>query len=173
LITLLTITALPGCKKVVEKLFSGFDLALTDIPTAIPPIPVSHFPFYFSNTWDFNLDSLVRSESRGSFGSKDLTSVKVKGASLRLHNTDSVTNLADFFTISILLFSDTIRTPVTLVTANIPDTAYNTLVFDASNSPDILPYLQGTSITYAIRLTARRPTEKNLIAYTDVTLAIK
>jgi len=173
LLMLISTVTLPECKKIIDKVFSGFDLTLTAIPTVISPIPVSYYPFSIASTWKFNLDSIVKAESRGAFEASDLTSVKVKQTTLRLQNADSLTNLADLHSVSISLYSDTIRMPVTLVTANVPDTAINTLAFDASTSPEILPYLQGSNITYVVTVVLRRPTTHNLVVYTDMVFAIK
>jgi hypothetical protein len=171
-VLLFSIVALPSCKKVAEKLFSGFDLPLTDIPTVIPTISVSYYTFLTSTTIKFNLDSIVKAESRGSFGGGDLTSVKVKQATLRLQQADAP-NMALLQTVSIQLYSDSVRIPVTLVSANVPDSASTTLHFDASQSPEILPYLQGKTITYIVTVVNRRPITQRFIAYTDMTIAIK
>ncbi|MDQ3845127.1 MAG: hypothetical protein M3342_14115 [Bacteroidota bacterium] len=172
-VVLFSITALPDCRKIAEKVFSGFDLTLTDVPTIIPPIPVSYYPVSLGSTWAFNLDSIVKAETRGAFRGKDLTSVRVKQASLRLQNADSTTNLSSFYSVSIHLYSDNNTTPVTIVEANVPDTATRTLNFDTSNSPELLPYLQGSRITYVVTAVTRRPTLHALLVYTDMILAIK
>jgi hypothetical protein len=99
--------------------------------------------------------------------------VITKQARFRLQNADSTTNMASFNSISIRLYSDANTTPVIVVTANVPDTATSTLNFDAQNSPDILPYLQGSTITYIVTAITRRPTLHSVIAYADLTLAIR
>lgn len=170
---LVSITVPPGCKKIVEKVFSGFDLPLNGIPTIIPRIPISYLPISVASTYKFNLDSIVKAESRGAFGGKDLKSVKVTHATLHLQNADSATNMTALLTVSIQLYSDTIRTPITLVQANVPDTATNTLNFDASNSPEILPYLQGSRITYIVSVLSRQSTMHSLLFLTDITLRIE
>lgn len=173
LVALFSITALSGCKKIVEQVFSGFDLPLTDIPTVIPPIPVSYYTFSVARTLPFNLDSIVKTESGGSFRAKDLTSVRVKQATLRFQNADSTTNLANFHSISIRLYSNTNTTPVTVVTADVPDVAASKLNFDVNNSPELLPYLQGSTITYIVTAITRRPTIHSVTAYADMILTIK
>jgi hypothetical protein len=166
-------TALTGCKKIAEEVFSGFDLPLNGIPTVIPPFPISYYPISVANTYKFNLDSLVKSESRGAFAAKDLKSVKVKQATLHLLNADSATTLATLHAVSLKLYSDTIRNPITLVSAGVPDTATNVLHFDAWDSPEILAYLQGRTITYVVSVQLREPTRNSLVLSTDMTFRIE
>ena len=172
-ITIISITILPGCKKIAETVFSGFDLPLNGIPAIIPPFPISYYPYSITNTYTFNLDSIVKAESNGVFVGKDLKSVKVTQATIHLQNADAVTKLGALYTVSIQLYSDSIRSSVTLARANVPDTATNTLNFDVSNSPEILPYLQGKTISYVISMLSRQRTLDSLFLFTDLTLRIE
>lgn len=173
LVLLASITALPGCKKIAEKVFSGFDLTLPSIPTVIPAIPISNYTYSVYRTWPFNLDSIVKAESNGTFEGSDIRSVRVKQATFRIHNADLIANMADLESVAIRLYSDTLRIAATLASATIPDTTTSTLQFDVSNSPEILPYLKGTTITYFVTFVTRRPLRHTLEAYTDMTLSIK
>ncbi len=173
LVLLVCITPLPGCKKIAEKVFSGFDLTLPSIPTGIPTVPISNYTYSVYRTWPFNLDSIVKAESNGTFDGSDIRSVRLKQATFRIHNADSIANLSNLQSVSLKLYSDTVRIATTLASATISDTATNTLQFDVSNSPEILPYLKGTTITYFVTFTTRRPIWHPLEAYSDMALTIK
>src|SRR5690349_2699252 len=120
LVLLVCIATQPGCKKIAEKVFDGFDLPLFGIPATIPPVPVSYYTYSTARTWAFNLDSIVKVESGGAFEGSDITSVRLKQATFRIQNADSLANMSDLVMVSLQLYSDTVRTLATLVSAPVP-----------------------------------------------------
>ncbi len=175
IVTLIFFAALPSCKKLIKAVFGGTDVNVpafqVNIPTVIAvtsyEIPIGSFSI------NFNLDSTVKANTAGVFGANDVNSVKVKQVNINITNADSLNNLANFESARVTLQSNSNNNPVELFNITFPDAYASTYSYTPTNSPELLPYLKGTSITYNIYGKMRRITNKPLTMVVSVILRAK
>jgi len=161
-----------SCKKLISKLFPSFDTSVS-IQIAVPAIP---FPISGSvglQTIYYNLDSTIKANTGGVYGSADVSSITLKSIIVNLQNGDAANNFANFETLRIDLSSNSNSTPVAIASANIPDVASYSLSMEVSNSLNILSYFQGNQLTYNIFGKLRRATSHELHGVATITVTVK
>lgn len=166
------LTGITACSKIVAAVFGGTDI---NVPPAEFTIPIllavsPNEQSFGSYAQHINLDSVVRANTAGVFGKNVVNSIKVKQVNMVLGNSDALNNFSNFETLRVTLSSDTEGTPVDLFAASFPDTNTSTYLFAPTNSPDLLPYLRGSWITYHIYGKNRRITSRPLSLEVTVTL---
>ena len=77
-------------------------------------------------------------------------------------NADASNNLSSFETVRVNLSSNSNSNQVELFNVTIPEQATNTYSFTPSSTPELLPYLKGTTLTYTVSGNNRRTTNKPL-----------
>lgn len=179
LISVLVITAifagLPACKKIIRTLFQGID---ADVPAfsvtlpAIPFAPPNEVPLG-SFSQHFNLDSTVKANTNGVYGSNDVSSVKVKQITFTLSDPDSLNNISNFESVRFTFSSNTKIDTVTVASITFPDTYAATYIYTPVNSPELKPYLNGTVLNYNAYGKLRRITTKPLTLNLQVTLRVQ
>lgn len=168
---LIIFTACSSCKK-IAKAFGGSDIAAPQYQVTIPIVPfvlpteISLGSYSFS----FNLDSVVRANTSGAFGAKDVNSIKIKQVSINILNADQLNNLANFSSARVTLYSNANNTPVELFAINFADTYAASYNYTTTNSPELLSYLKGSVLTYTLYGKMRRVTTKPLSMTLDVIL---
>ena len=172
IVFLLFLTGLFACKKIIAAVFSGTDV---NVPAAQFTIPIlivvsTNEQSFGSYSQRINLDSTIKANTGGVFGINVVSSIKVKQVNLVVGNPDPVNNLSNFETVRVTLTSDTQNNPVELFAFNFPDTNSSSFDFTATNSPELLPYLRGSMISYHIYGKNRRTTSKPITLQVTVTL---
>lgn len=168
---LLIFTACSSCKKIAQA-FGGSDVVVPQYQITVPIVPfvlpteISLGSYSFS----FNLDSVVRANTSGLFGAKDVNSIKIKHVTINILNADQLNNLANFSTARVTLYSNTNSNPVELFAINFPDVYASSYTYTTTSSPELLSYLKGSLLTYTLYGKMRRITTKPLSMTLDVTM---
>jgi hypothetical protein len=163
-ISLIIVIQYSSCKKIVEAIFSGLDVNIPTFQVTIPTIigispneialnTVSH---------QFNLDSIIKANTGGAFSIKNVKAVKIKEVTITLTNADQLNNLSNFESTRLTIQSNSNGTPTELFAINFPDTFASSVTINPTNTPDILSYLNGSTITYTIYGKNRKVTTKPL-----------
>ena len=166
------VTAISSCKKIVAAIFKGTDVNVPAVQVTIPVIlAVSSSEISLGNfTQQINIDSIIRANTAGVFGINAVSSIKMKQAVVSITNADALNNLSNFESTRMTLQSNTNSSPVEIVSISFPDTFASSYTYIPTNSPELLPYLTGTTLTYNIFGKARRITSKPLNLVFQVTL---
>lgn len=169
---ILIFAALLSCKKIVAAIFGGTDVNIPEVHITIPPVIAisSNEMSLGSFSQNINLDSTVRANTGGTFGVNAVNSIKVKQVLITITNPDPSNNLSNFQSARVTLQSNTNSTPTDFFSITFPDTYTATYTFTPTDSPELLPYLKGNTITYNIYGRVRRTTNKPLTMVVTVTL---
>jgi hypothetical protein len=164
-----------ACNKVREALFPAIDVNLPAFQFSVPAIPVilNDEATLGSFTVPFNLDSIVRGNTGGTFGAGAVATVKVKQMVISVLNGDQNNNLANFESARFTLASNTKTNAAELISINFPDVYTITTTATPGNSPELKEYLAGTQLTYVLYGKARRTTSKPLTFNIAITLSAK
>lgn len=172
IVIILFVIGFSSCKKIVGAIFEGTDVEAPVVNITIPAIIVLTPDEMTLGTYtqSINLDSMVRAKTGGIFGANVVSSVKVKKVTITLTNADQLNNISNFKTARVTLQSNTNNTPVQLFSVSFDDTYASTYTFNADNSPELLSYLKGSTISYTLYGSIRRITNKPLQMQVNVTL---
>lgn len=164
-----------SCKKIIRKIFQGIDADVPAFTVEIPPIPFVLPTEMSIGTLQqhFNLDSTVRANTDGVYGASDISSVKVKQIVFNLPDADTGNNIANFESARLTLSSNTKTDTVTIASINFPDTFATSYTYTPVNSPELKPYLSGTTLYYNAFGKLRRATTKTLKLSMQVTLRVE
>lgn len=172
LVIILFLVGFSSCKKIVGAIFQGTDVDAPAVNITIPAV-IALSPDEVTlgtYTQSINLDSMVRAKTGGVFGANVVSSVKVKDVTITLANADQFNNISNFKTARVTLQSNTNNTPVQLFSVLLDDTYASTYTFTADNSPELISYLKGSTISYTLYGSIRRITNKPLQMQVNVTL---
>ena len=153
-----------SCEKVLAAIFGGVDVTVPDIQITIPvvtgvsptEVPLGSF------SYAFNLDSIIRAKTAGSFGANDVASVKLNQVTINITNADPLNNLANFESVRVSIQSNTNSTPVDIFSASFADVYASVYTSTPASSPQLLSYIKGSSISYIVYGKNRRITTKPL-----------
>lgn len=172
---IMLVTGFSSCKKIISAIFPGIDAKAPDVSITVPPVlfaPADELSLG-NYTVRFNLDSIVRANTKEVFNANDIRSVKIKSITVSALNSDNLNNLSNFEYARMALSSNTNQAEANLVTLNFPDEATSTFTVTPESSPDIRSYLSGNELYYTIYGKMRRPTTKSLNLVVSVTLRIE
>ena len=163
---------LSSCKKVLAAVFGGTDVAVPQFQFTVPPIytilpgeiPLGSYSF------NFNLDSTVRAKTGGVFGANAVNSIKIKQIIIKITNPDAYNNLANIDSVRVTLQSSSNNNPVELFKIGFPNTYADTYDYTTTNSPELLSYIKGNTISCNVFGKMRTVTNKSLGLTVDVTL---
>lgn len=180
LVLLFIVAGAASCKKVISAIFPGLEVDVPAVTVTIPalepfpgaPVPAGEIPVG-SFTQRFNLDSIVKVRTNGSFNANDVTSVQIKQITFNAANADQQNNLSNFKSVRFTFSSNNRQDVAEIGTINFPDSALSTYVFVPTTAPDIRPYLNGTELTYNVYGQLRRYTKKTLKLATNITVKVK
>ena len=163
-----------SCKKLVSALFKGLDVNVPEVQLTIPTIiAVSPNEIALGSfSFHFNLDSIVKANTAGVFGVNSVTSIRVNQVKVAVNNADQLNNLSNFESARITLQSNIDTNPAELFSVNFPDTYSASFTSTPTNSPDLLPYLKGSDVTYNVFGKMRRITTKPLNMTVAVTIRV-
>ena len=172
IVIILFVIGFSSCSKIVGAIFGGTDVEVPVVNFSIPVIIVLTPDEITLGTFtqSINLDSLVRSKTGGVFGANVVSSVKVKKVTIILTNADQFNNISNFKSARVTLQSNSINTPVQLFSVLFGDTYASSYTFTADDSPELLSYLNGNTISYTLYGAIRRITNKPLEMLVNVTL---
>jgi len=163
--TSLVVISTTSCKKIIAAVFGGTDVNTPAIQDTIPVIPFV-LPAEVqlgTYTFPFNLDSVVRANTGGVFGAKAVNSVKLKQFTFELLNADTANNIANLMTARIELTSNSDNNPAEILNVTLPDSTASTFIYTPTSTPELLPYIKGSQITYTLYGRVRRVTTKPLL----------
>ncbi|MDB5248908.1 MAG: hypothetical protein JWQ40_3302 [Segetibacter sp.] len=175
-----TAGTLGSCKKVISKLFTGFDAQIPEFVVNIPyyplppgtPVPASAIET--NTTESFNLDSIIKANTAGAFGAGDVNSVKIKRIVLTILEPDQNNNLSNFESLNMSISSNSNSTRVPLASFIFQDVYTPTRTYEpGSEAPELKSYLAGTQLTYHSSTKIRRYTTKPLKLSIKVTITAK
>lgn len=159
-----------SCKKVLDAFFDPIESPLS-VEITIPVVTnTTSESVLGASSVHFNLDSIIRKNTKDVFNINSIKSVKLKDMAVNLLNADDKNNLANFETFKVTFTSSANATPVVLGTATNPDTYATSTVFPISNSVELKNYLSGSDVTFTLYSKARRATTHTLTARVSVTL---
>lgn len=162
-----------GCKEIKEKILPSFTVNIPSINLRIPPLPIiseREIPVGALRT-KINMDSAIRANTAGTFGSNAVTTVKVKNLVITSANADELNNLSNFESARIRIFNDT--SFVDIATIQFPETATDSISIIPHASPDISQYLKGSTLAYNLFWKNRRQTKKHLRLRIDIALDVQ
>jgi hypothetical protein len=179
LLVLVIAAGITGCKKIINSIFPGVDADVPAITVNVPiinfspyPVPANEIPVG-TFTEAFNLDSIVRAKTGGSYGAGDVGTVQIKQINFSLANSDDQNNLSNFKSVRFTFTSNSRTDTANIGTINFPDSTMSAYTFIPTNSPDIRPYLNGSQITSNVYGQLRRYTNKALTMTVNITMKIK
>jgi len=179
IITVLVVVAIVAgvsCKKIIKALFPGLDVDAPSVTVTLPAIPFAP-PDELqitSYTQHFNLDSIVKERTSGTFNANDVGSVTIKEMVFTLTNGDEFNNLSNFESVRITLTSDSKPEPAEVANITFPDPYTNpTYTYTPATAVDLRPYLNGTQLTYNVYGKIRRITTRPLTLSVRVTLRVE
>jgi hypothetical protein len=161
-----------SCKKIVSAIFNGTDINVPTLQLTIPvilavtPNEISLGSF----SQQINVDSIIRANTEGVFGINAVSSIKLKQAAWSISNADALNNLANFESARVTLQSNSNNTPVEIISVIFPDAFATSYTYVPVSSPELLPYLNGNTLTYTMFGKVRRITNKPLNFLVQVTL---
>ena len=163
-----------SCKKLVSAIFQGMDVNVPQVQVTIPTviavtpneIALGSFSFHF------NLDSIIKANTAGVFGVNTVSSIKVKQINISITNADQLNNLSNFESARITVQSNIGSNPAELFSGSFSDSYATSFTATPANSPDLLPYLKGSDVTYNVYGKMRRITTKPLNMSVAVTLRV-
>ncbi len=172
IVIILFVIGFSSCSKIVGAIFGGTDVDVPALNITIPAV-IALTPDEMTlgtYTQSINLDSLVRSKTGGTFGANVVSSVKVKKVTITLTNADQFNNISNFKSARVTLQSNSNNTPVQLFSVLFDDTYASTYTFTADDGPELLSYLNGSTISYTLYGAIRSITNKPLDMLVNVTL---
>ena len=164
-----------ACKDIRQKLLPAFTVNIPDIKLSIPAIPFKQdkeVPVGALKA-HINMDSTIRANTGGAFGSGAVTSVKVKKITFLLLNGDESNNLSSFESGRMRIYSDNDTAATDIATISFPTTYSDSLVVEPATSPEISNYLRGSELSYNIFWKNRRPTTRRLNLLIKVALSVQ
>lgn len=172
LISGLILITFSSCRKIIAKVYGGTDVVVPEFQFILPQIYVvpqgevalGSYSFYF------NLDSTVKANTGGVFGANSVNSIKIKQITIKVTNPDAYDHLGNFDSARVTLQSSSNNTPIELFHVGFPNSYLETYNYTTTNSPELLSYIKGNTITYNVFGKMRTPTNKPLGLAVDVTL---
>jgi hypothetical protein len=161
------------CNQVQEKLLPSFNVTIPEINLTVPPLPVvtdKELPVGALKT-HIDMDSTIRAHTAGTFGAAAVHFVKVRKLVIRALNADRQTNLSNFRTARMRIYTDTSAADVAIV--NFPDTYSDSITVVPGETPDISNYLRGTQLNYNLFWQNRKTTRKFLKLNVRITVGVQ
>src|SRR4051794_3108972 len=171
----LVLTAFTGCKKLIQSVFPGLEVdlpAITLTAPAIPYAPPTEVQLA-TLTQHFNLDSLIRANTNGVFGIRDISSVKVTRMKFTIANADQQNNISNFETARLLFGSAVTGESAEIAAINFPDVYADNYLYTAANAPELVSYFQTNELKYTMSGKLRRITTKPVTLSMVLTVNIK
>lgn len=172
---MIIVAGLFSCKKIIRKIFQGIDADIPVFTVTFPPIPYAppNELSIGSFSQQFNLDSTIRANTGDVYGADDVSSVKIKQIVFDVENADEQNNISNFESARLTFSSNTKTDTVTIASITFPDTYATTYTYTPANSPELMPYLSGSILTYNAFGKIRRITTMPLTMNIRVTLRVQ
>lgn len=163
-----------SCKKLKSKLFQAFSANGASVDFTVPVIAVTGTKTDAGSvTHKLNIDSIIKAETGGTFGLKDIDKVTVEECRVKINNPDADNNFQNFEEAWVNLTTDANPTPLTLATGTIPDTYAEEFTIPAVSGADLKPYLTGNTLNYSYQARMRKATTQALNCTLYVKLRIQ
>ncbi|GEO08625.1 hypothetical protein [Segetibacter aerophilus] len=161
------------CNEIKQKLLPAFNVNIPDINLTVPPLPIvtdKEIPVGALKT-HINMDSTIKANTANTFGADAVHFVKIKKMVIKALNADESTNLSNFETARMRIYTDTASTDIT--TINFPETYSDSITVTPANTPDISNYLRGSDLSYNLFWKNRKPTKKYLKLNVKISISVQ
>jgi len=161
------------CNQVKENLLPSFNVNIPDINLTVPPLPAilkDEIPVGALKT-HINMDSTIKARTSGAFGANSVHFVKLKKMVIKAINPDKSTNLSNFETARMRIYTDTASTDVVVI--NFPSVYADSITVIPTSSPDISNYLRGANLSYNLFWKNRKVTRKFLKLNVRITVSVQ
>ena len=162
-----------GCTDVRQKLLPVFEVSIPAISLKVPPIPfvaAEEIPLGAMEV-RVNLDSAIRANTAGVFGADAVHNVSVKRITIATAHSNAKTNLSNFETARIKIFSDTAEHELAFIT--FPDSAVDSISIQPGDPMDISMFLKQPTLSYNLYWKNRKPIEKPINIKVTITLNVQ
>lgn len=173
LLSVLILLAGCTCNQIKQKLLPSFNVTIPVIHLTVPPLPVvsdKEIPVGALHT-HINMDSTIKAHTAGTFGAGAVHFVRVKKMVIKAANADETTNLSNFETARMRIYTDTASTDIAVI--NFPATYSDSITVIQTTTPDISNYLRGSNLSYNLFWKNRKVTKKFLKLSVSITLSIQ
>ena len=157
------VVVISSCKKAVEA-FGGFDATLSEVDFVAPaitnplPFPTPEVKIGDTIHQHFDVDSLIKANTGGTFSYADIVSIKLKTILIQATDATPATNLSNFQSARLTLFTDAVATPIEVVSINPFPTTYTDSLNVPSSGAELKSYLAGKQLNYLVYGSLRRST---------------
>jgi hypothetical protein len=168
--------AFSSCNKIAAAFpaiaWSGTDVTFTVAPVSDTSLNTS----IGTGTFSYDLDSLVKAQTKGAFSLSSISSFKFTSCVLTIQNPDPANNFQNFESAALSFSTNANTTPVTIgeVTNN-PNTYAATLTLPVNSSVNVKNYLPSSGpmvANYSLKGKLRIPTTTTLTIKVHVEYAI-
>jgi hypothetical protein len=175
LFVLAFIAVVAGCKKIIEAVFPGFDVDLPAVSITLPAIPFAPPNEIQVATFSqhFNLDSIIRANTKGVFSARDVTSIKINQIKFSIANADQQNNIQNFESVRFTLASSTNSQAAEIAAVNFPDVYAENYLYTPTNPAELVSYFQGNEVVYSVFGKLRKMTTKPLSLTMVMTMRVK
>ncbi|MBU3676711.1 MAG: hypothetical protein FGM54_05965 [Chitinophagaceae bacterium] len=165
-----------SCGKIIKALLQSFTFN-APITVSIPVMPVvGSTDTIWLPTFNFNVDSIIKAQSGGSYDLNLVDDVQIEDMQLTLTNTDANNNISNFSAINVLTQTNAGGNwgNTQFVSSNtIPDVTASTLDMNMSTPISLLSSLKNNQLRFGTALSIRRASTMVMEGTLNLTLRVK
>ncbi len=159
-----------ACDKLKNDLFKAFTANGGSIDFTVPIISNTSTKTDMGTAVNnYNIDSIIKAETGGVFGLKDIKKITITEAKVKINNADADNNWANCEEGWVMFSTNQMTTPTAIATGLIPDTYSDEITLPSVAGINLKDYLTGNVLTYIVQGKMRRATTKSL----NCTLSVK
>lgn len=152
-----------SCDKIKSNLFKAFSADGGSIDFTIPIISTVGTKGDVGSFADtFNIDKIIRDNTGGVFGLKDIKKIWVEEAKVLINNADADNNFANFEEGWLVFSTNNNMTPVAIATGPNPDVFNAEFNLPPVSGVNLKDYMTGDVFNYVMQAKMRRATTKVL-----------
>lgn len=172
IMAVIMIVAMQSCSKVAKLLQYDIPLQSGSITITIPPTAVTSGTASGTGTNYINIDSVIKANTGNVLGISNITSVKLKSATMVLQNPDTANNFQNFSSCYASFTSNSASAPYQVSIANNPNTYASTLTLPVDTTVNLKSYITGYQFTYTAGGAIRTATTDSLKCTINFTFSI-
>lgn len=132
-----------SCSKITNKLAQSLTWQGIDVTIDVPPSSVTGtYATVGSGTFNYNLDSFIKSKTSNALGMKNIDEFKFKSCVLTILNPSATNSFGDFSDAKASFYTSVNGTPTVLGEVNgNPDVASSSLTLPVNTTTNMKPYL--------------------------------
>lgn len=159
---------LPSCEKAKDALFKPFESPL-NADVQISPSAVGNTANLGSTVVNYDLNAEVSKATSGAFDGSIITKMYINQIAISLSNADAANNLSNFESVNVEISSGP-GAPIVLGPYPVPATVTSSHTITVENSPNIRPFFNGSTVTFALLGKTKTATTKTLNARIGATI---